>query len=261
MNKQKAQELKAQGNKAYENGNYEESIKWYGRAVDADPSDHVLYSNRSASYAALNQNQRALDDASKCVSIKPDWAKGYYRKATALAALGRYDDAAEVITKGLTHDSKNSDLIRKMEEVKLAQKSAPSKAKETTGLEAKAEGNQHFKDGKYDTAIACYARAIKTIDDSAEKSLILSNRAMCYLQLRNYDEVIADCNLSLELNSKNVKSFIRRALANEACEKYKKALADFTKAAELDASSSVASEGVIRVSKNMATFEKLNGRK
>jgi len=60
----------------------------FTEAIDIDPSNHVLYSNRSGSYASLKQFDKALEDATKVTEIKPDWAKGWSRKAAALHGQG-----------------------------------------------------------------------------------------------------------------------------------------------------------------------------
>jgi len=56
-------------------GNFEEAIKHYSEAIALDPSNHVLFSNRSAAYAKQGNYQDALEDAEKTISIKPDWPK------------------------------------------------------------------------------------------------------------------------------------------------------------------------------------------
>jgi stress-induced-phosphoprotein 1 len=48
--KQQAQEYKEKGNKAFTAEKYADSITWYTKAIQSDPNDHVLYSNRSAAY-------------------------------------------------------------------------------------------------------------------------------------------------------------------------------------------------------------------
>ena len=44
-------------------------------AIEIDGKNHVLYSNRSAAYASKKDYNQALDDANKCIEIKPDWGK------------------------------------------------------------------------------------------------------------------------------------------------------------------------------------------
>ena len=42
----------ARGNAAFAAGNHEEAIKHFTEGIAIDPSNHVLYSNRSASYVS-----------------------------------------------------------------------------------------------------------------------------------------------------------------------------------------------------------------
>ncbi len=44
--------LQAQGNKAFQAGQFEEAIKHFTAAINLEPSNHVLYSNRSASHVS-----------------------------------------------------------------------------------------------------------------------------------------------------------------------------------------------------------------
>lgn len=60
----------------------------FTQAIAIEPQNHVLYSNRSAVYAATSDYQKALDDANKATEIKPDWAKGWSRKGAAARGLG-----------------------------------------------------------------------------------------------------------------------------------------------------------------------------
>lgn len=73
-----ALESKNRGNDAFSKKNFDEAIKHFTEAISLDPSNHVLYSNRSAAYASLSKFKEALDDAEKTVSLKPDWPKVFY---------------------------------------------------------------------------------------------------------------------------------------------------------------------------------------
>jgi tetratricopeptide (TPR) repeat protein len=63
--------LQAKGNAAFSAGNYTDAVSFFSQAIELDPSNHVLFSNRSASHASLKDYEAALDDAKKCVSLKP----------------------------------------------------------------------------------------------------------------------------------------------------------------------------------------------
>lgn len=70
-----AEQLKRQGNSALQEGNMEEAIRLYSEAIRLDPDNHILYSNRSAAYARVQEYEKALEDAEKTVTLNPDWAK------------------------------------------------------------------------------------------------------------------------------------------------------------------------------------------
>lgn len=60
----------------------------FTQAIEIEPSNHILYSNRSAVYAAQSQYEKALEDANKATDLKADWSKGWLRKGAAYRGLG-----------------------------------------------------------------------------------------------------------------------------------------------------------------------------
>ncbi|KAA8913365.1 hypothetical protein FN846DRAFT_129280 [Sphaerosporella brunnea] len=83
-----ADKLKAEGNAAFAAKDFHKAVECFTQAIDIDPNNHVLYSNRSASYASLKDFDGALKDASKTTELKPDWGKGWSRKGAALHGMG-----------------------------------------------------------------------------------------------------------------------------------------------------------------------------
>eukprot|EP00730_Choanoeca_flexa_P006984 TRINITY_DN12259_c0_g3_i3.p2 TRINITY_DN12259_c0_g3~~TRINITY_DN12259_c0_g3_i3.p2 ORF type:complete len:574 (+),score=186.45 TRINITY_DN12259_c0_g3_i3:1876-3597(+) len=104
-------EFKAKGNAAFKAQNFKEAIEHFTAGIEVDPKNHVLYSNRSACHASLNDYKTALEDAEKCIQAKSDWAKGYGRKGAALFGMGKYVEAAEAYDQGLSHDA-NSAMLK-----------------------------------------------------------------------------------------------------------------------------------------------------
>ncbi|EYU26826.1 hypothetical protein MIMGU_mgv11b014132mg [Erythranthe guttata] len=84
-----ADEAKAKGNAAFSAGNFDDAVAHFTDAIGLAPTNHVLYSNRSAAYASLNKFSEALSDAEKTVELKPDWGKGYSRLGAAHMGLRR----------------------------------------------------------------------------------------------------------------------------------------------------------------------------
>ncbi|KAK8560852.1 hypothetical protein V6N13_026287 [Hibiscus sabdariffa] len=105
-----ADEAKAKGNAAFSSGDFNTAVKHFTDAINLSPTNHVLYSNRSASYASLHQYDAALSDAKKTVDLKPDWSKGYSRLGAAHLGLHQYQEAVSAYKKGLEIDPNNEAL-------------------------------------------------------------------------------------------------------------------------------------------------------
>ncbi|XP_017775399.1 PREDICTED: stress-induced-phosphoprotein 1 [Nicrophorus vespilloides] len=116
--------LKEQGNKALAENKFEEAVKFYTDAIIIDSNNHVLYSNRSAAYAKLQNYNLALADGEKTIEIKPDWPKGYSRKGLAQVYLEKYDDAIKTYQDGLRVDPDNVTLKDGLKEA-MAGKAPP----------------------------------------------------------------------------------------------------------------------------------------
>ncbi|KAI3756512.1 hypothetical protein L1987_56333 [Smallanthus sonchifolius] len=124
-----ADEFKAKGNAAFSAGNYTEAIRHFTDAINLAPTNHVLYSNRSAAYASLNQYSEALSDAKKTVDLKPDWSKGYSRLGAAHHGLRQYEDAVSAYKKGLEADPNNETLKSGLADAQAAQAAASASSR------------------------------------------------------------------------------------------------------------------------------------
>ncbi|XBH82530.1 hypothetical protein VPH35_071160 [Triticum aestivum] len=80
-------QLKSFGEKAIKRKDYHGASKFYTEAIELDPSDATLYSNRSLCYLQMTEGDKALRDANTCIKLRPEWIKGYYRKGAALMSL------------------------------------------------------------------------------------------------------------------------------------------------------------------------------
>lgn len=96
-----ADELKNKGNAAFSAGNYKEAIEAFSAAIELDPNNHVLYSNRSGAYAAQNDFETAKQDAEQCIAKNAGWFKGYSRLGAALHGLKQFDEAVAQYEKAL----------------------------------------------------------------------------------------------------------------------------------------------------------------
>ena len=80
------------------------------RALKIDPKNHVLLSNRSAAYVGLEKYNKALQDATACIQISPEFVKGYSRQAYAYVKLSKPGLAEKAYRQGLKLDSTSTAL-------------------------------------------------------------------------------------------------------------------------------------------------------
>jgi protein O-mannosyl-transferase len=59
-------------------GNAEESVKWYTQAIDNDGTDPMFYMRRGMLYGRMRQNEAALSDLNKAVELGPGNGENYY---------------------------------------------------------------------------------------------------------------------------------------------------------------------------------------
>ncbi|KAL7545126.1 hypothetical protein ACHAWF_014493 [Thalassiosira exigua] len=117
-NAEEAEQFKAAGNKALQSGNLTAAIENYTKAIDADGTNHVYYSNRSAAYLKKGDGNNALEDALSTVAINPGFSKGYSRKGAALHSLKRYNDAISAYDEGLAKFPDDAALKKGLDQVK-----------------------------------------------------------------------------------------------------------------------------------------------
>lgn len=81
----KVEEFKDQGNAAFKNGNYEEAIDLYTKAIDQDTDNKnlaaILLANRALAYTKIDKDQEAMRDLKKAIEFNDKYAKAYLRKA------------------------------------------------------------------------------------------------------------------------------------------------------------------------------------
>lgn len=246
-------QFKAKGNDAFKAKNFKEAIDWYTKAIDLDPTSEnaaALYSNRAASWTSLNDHTKALSDAELCIRVKPSWLKGHFRKAVALEALNRLDEAQKAYQEALKTEPANEEVQQKLTQINSRikernEKSTPQSCK--TADDARIVGNSLFGLGKYDQAAQFYTRAIElTHGNTPEKANYFANRAACNQQVHAYKQVIADCNEALAIDSNHVKALLRRAIAYEGLEKWQAALDDYQLVNRISPGMSNVSQGVLR---------------
>ncbi|KAF0920367.1 hypothetical protein E2562_034829 [Oryza meyeriana var. granulata] len=113
-------DLKLQGNLAFNRKDYDAAILLYSMAMKFDNTDAKLYSNRSVCWLHLGIGDEALSDAQICNKLRPDWAKGYYRQGMAFSLLQDYASASYVLHRALKLDPQNATIAKALQDVSEA---------------------------------------------------------------------------------------------------------------------------------------------
>lgn len=90
--------------------------------------------------------------------------------------------------------------------------SAPSDKDVKKGQALKEEGNALVKKGEHKKAIEKYSQSLK---HNPSEVTTYTNRALCYLSVKQYSDAVRDCDEALMIDSSNVKALYRRAQAHK----------------------------------------------
>lgn len=117
--------LKDRGNKYFAASMFDKALECFTAAIaeinDEKKNDpeglSILYSNRSATYAAMENFPPALEDAECAISLRPSWGKAYMRKGKALEGLYRYPEAAAAFKQGVETDPADSGVKKSLDDI------------------------------------------------------------------------------------------------------------------------------------------------
>jgi serine/threonine-protein phosphatase 5 len=86
---------KNEGNKLFKEGHFLEAVEEYSAAIEVHATA-VFFGNRAAAHLKLENYGSAEADADKAIELDSAYAKAYYRKGSALLAMGKHKAARGV---------------------------------------------------------------------------------------------------------------------------------------------------------------------
>ncbi|XP_077974438.1 dnaJ homolog subfamily C member 7-like [Styela clava] len=178
------------------------------------------------------------------------------KKAECLALLGRYDEAQSIAMDALQIDVNNADAVYVralclyyddnidkavkffIQALKLSPdlEKARLTLKKAKALAAKKEeGNEAYKNGRFNEALEFYGEALLIDDNNIKTNAKLRyNRALVASKLGKNTQAIADCNVAIELDERYVKAYLKRAQLCTAEEQFEEALRDYKKVFQME---------------------------
>ncbi|KYQ88717.1 hypothetical protein DLAC_10740 [Tieghemostelium lacteum] len=118
LSTKEAKDLFTLANEAYYAKNFESAIQLYSEAIQIDPKNNILFSNRSMCLNKLKRYEEALNDAEKAIKIEnKDNHHSYlprYAKGNSLYFLKRYAEALESFQDALKNKPDSPVLQKKI---------------------------------------------------------------------------------------------------------------------------------------------------
>lgn len=68
----RAEIARSKGNDQFRAGRYEDAVASFSAAIKESERDHISYTNRCAAFMKLKRWQDAINDASMCITLKPE---------------------------------------------------------------------------------------------------------------------------------------------------------------------------------------------
>ncbi len=204
---QDIKDMKDIANQYFNEGKYDEAIKIYTQLLESDESNsndtnHVILSNRSATYVNMKEYSKALEDGVACTKLKPSWSKAWCRVGAALYGLNKLDESLVAYNKA--YEIEPLDSYKKMiDEIKksLTQIKDELFSNEMSNNIGNNPNLENMFGSMFDSVLSNPTIMEKLIDpDFQSKILSLQNNPMAALNdqdiMKVMNEMMKNINLS-----------------------------------------------------------------
>lgn len=121
-----ATNFKNQGNDCFKAKQYKSAVEYYTKGLDAncdvDAINIALYINRAACNLELKNYRRCVEDCKKALILDESNVKACYRAGRALYAVGRLDEAKQILKFGMTKDPENKPIQDTLGKIEAAER-------------------------------------------------------------------------------------------------------------------------------------------
>jgi len=257
--KDRALAAKNRGNDLYKKKNFEEALKAYDEAMEIDPENVMILSNKAAVYIEMNNTDKAIEICTDLLEKSPkgfpyeNKAKLYSRIAGAHVKKGDFE-AAVASYKKAQIEFFDKAVERKMKNIELEQKKRKLQEyiNPELGAEAKERGNVAFRNSDFPTAIKEYEEAVKRDPSSAA---YFNNLAAAYLKMGVFNDAKRSVEKSLELDPNYVKAWAKKGDIEFFMKEYHKSLDSYKAGLQLEANNELCKNGL---QKTMSKINELN---
>ena len=186
-------------------GERDQAIERYNKAIGLNPQMVMAYNNRGAAWMAGGDHLRAISDFSRAIELNPQDAGAHNNRGSAYKNIGRYDLAILDYDRAIELNPGDPGIYGN-------------------------RGNAYSALGKYDRALQDHNREIELNPESATS---YSNRGTTYKDKGEYDRAIRDYDRAIELNPNIAAVFDNRGTAYSARGDHDLAIQDHERAIDL----------------------------
>ena len=203
-----AEEWFERGYKNQKDGNHEESIRCYEKALEISPDISAAYSNFGVAFSDLKRYAEAEEAYRKAIKLNPEYAKAYSNLGSLLKATERYEEAEEAYRKAIELNPEYA------------------KAYSNLGLLL------HEKLNRREEAEEAYRKAIKL---NPEEATAYSDLGILLKATERYEEAEEAYQKSIELNPEYAKAYSNLGLLlHEKLNRREEAEKNYRKAIEIN---------------------------
>jgi len=237
-----AQEFIGKGQNYFVQGQYDDAIAEYTKAIEQNPQCASAYAHRGIAYDSMGEISKAIDDFNKAIEIGPKYAEvelirhlsAVYKKR-GIANIVRGDYAIAKIRSGFTSygADANTEYEKAIEDFTKAIDLDPKDAGAYyyRGVCYYKMNGNYSNAGEYDKSISDFAKAIEL---DPRNALAYNKRGASYYKKDEFDKAISDCTRAIELNANFAEAYSYRAEAYNEKDEYDKAISDITMAIKLN---------------------------
>lgn len=196
------------GIEAYVTGNYELSIEYYTRAMDAAPEAGYIYDNRGLSYDALGETENALADFNRAIELDSILIAAYVNRGWIYHKIGEYENAIADFERAIELDSHYYKAYI-------------------------GRAYMYYLAEEYEQAIDYYTTALEL---NSEENVGYFYRGKSYHLLGQYELAIDDFTAYIAIDPNDVFGFYSRGLVYYDMDLHDLALKDFYSVIEIDPS-------------------------
>ncbi|XP_039971763.1 mitochondrial import receptor subunit TOM34 [Xiphias gladius] len=209
-------------------GNCGECVKDCNMSLELYPFNVKSLLRRAAAYEALERYRQAYVDYKTALQIDCNIAAAHDGTNRMTKALTEADGPSwreklppiptvplsvrEKLAQQTTANAAKPNPAPQQNGTRQAKQTAPNDKDVKKGQALKEEGNALVKKGEHKKAIEKYSQSLK---HNPTEVTTYTNRALCYLSVKQYRDAVRDCDEALMIDSSSIKALYRRAQAHK----------------------------------------------